>query len=230
MPSSTLIVISWLALGAAVLCALVILGDVFVRGHRQKMGVMEAVWPVTALYLGPIAWWGYHRFGRPMSPRWVREQRGDADYDRPAWVSTALGVSHCGAGCTLGDIIAEFTVFALGLTVVGRSLYAEFIGDFALALLLGIVFQYFAIAPMRGLGLRKGLIQAARADVLSLTAFEVGLFVWMALMYFVFFPAPHLDPLSPVYWFLMQIGMVFGFVTAWPMNVWLIRRGVKEAM
>src|SRR5690349_17443870 len=65
----------------------------------------------------------------------------------------------------------------------------------------GIVFQYFAIAPMRGLSLRKGLTEAAKADVASLTAFEVGLFGWMALMTFVFFPAPHhLHPDSPVYW------------------------------
>ena len=39
----------------------------------------------------------------------------------------------------------------------------------------------------------------------SLTAFEVGLFGWMALMFFVLFPAPHhLNPASPVYWFLSR--------------------------
>jgi hypothetical protein len=105
------------------------------------------------------------------------------------------------------------------------------IGDYVAAVALGIVFQYFAIAPMRGLSPRKGLVEAAKADVLSLTAFEVGLFGWMALMSFVVFPAPHhLHPDSPVYWFLMQIGMIVGFATAWPANVWLIRRGIKEAM
>ncbi len=64
----------------------------------------------------------------------------------------------------------------------------------------------------------------------SLTAFEIGLFGWMALMTFVFFPAPHLTPASPVYWFLMQIGMIAGFFTAWPVNAWRIRAGIKEAM
>jgi hypothetical protein len=49
-------------------------------------------------------------------------------------------------------------------------------------------------------------------------------------MYFVFFPAPHLTPASPVYWFLMQAGMIAGFFTAWPVNTWLIRSGIKEAM
>ena len=50
-------------------------------------------------------------------------------------------------------------------------------------------------------------------------------------MYFVFFLAPHhLQPGSPVHWYLMQIGMTAGFFTARPANVWLIRAGIKEAM
>jgi Domain of unknown function (DUF4396) len=65
---------------------------------------------------------------------------------------------------------------------------------------------------------------------LPLTAFEVGLFGWLALMTFVSFPAPHLTPASPVYWFLTQAGMIAGFFTAWPVNAWLIRAGIKEAM
>lgn len=98
------------------------------------------------------------------------------------WVTTAIGVSHCGAGCTLGDVIAEFAVFAFALTLLGSGLLAEYVGDYAAALVLGILFQYFAIAPMRGLGVRDGLAASAKADVLSLTAFEVELFGWMAVM------------------------------------------------
>jgi hypothetical protein len=53
----------------------------------------------------------------------------------------------------------------------------------------------------------------------------------MALVSLVFFPAPHhLHADSPVYWFLMQVGMCLGFLTAYPVNAWLIRRGTKEAM
>ena len=155
----------------------------------------------------------------------------DEPPDKPAWATYAVGVSHCGAGCTLGDIIAEFAVFALAVTVAGQMLFAEYLGDYFLAVVLGLVFQYFAIAPMRGLGFREGIFAAAKADILSLSAFEVGLFGWMALMAFVFFPAPdHLRPDSPVYWFLMQIGMIIGFGTAYPVNVWLVKRGIKEAM
>ncbi len=230
MPAPWLTALAWAALVVALLSAALLAFDIWARGYRQPMAVMGVVWPVTALYFGPLALWGYRRFGRPTSRRWLEQHEREEPPDKPGWAVTATGVSHCGAGCTLGDIIAEFVVFALAITVAGEALWAEYVGDYLLAVTFGLAFQYFAIAPMRGLGFRKGIVAALKADILSLTAFEVGLFGWMALMVFVFFPDPHLQPNSPVYWFLMQIGMVIGFATAWPANVWLVRRGIKEAM
>lgn len=163
-----------------------------------------------------------------MSARW-QSRHGDPP-PKPRWATTSVGVLHCGAGCTLGDIIAETAIFLAGVTIAGRALWAEYAGDYVLALALGILFQYFAIAPMRGLSFRKGITTAAKADVASLTAFEVGLFGWMALMVFVFFPSAPLHPDSAAFWFLMQIGMAAGFLTSYPVNAWLIRRGIKEAM
>ncbi len=143
----------------------------------------------------------------------------------------ATEVSHCGAGCALGDVLSEFLIFALALTIAGTTLWAEYAGDYLLALAFGIAFQYFAIAPMRGLGVRAGLVAATKADFISLTAFEVGLFGWMAVMAYVLFPAPHqLMPSSAAFWLLMQVGMMIGFASSWPANVWLVRRGIKVPM
>lgn len=77
------------------------------------------------------------------------------------------------------------------------------------------------------LGVKDGVFAAIKADTLSLTAFEVGLFGWMALTSFVFFNH-QLHPDSPVYWFMMQSGMVIGFATSYPMNWWLISKGIKD--
>ncbi|MGA7420219.1 MAG: DUF4396 domain-containing protein [Acidimicrobiales bacterium] len=230
-----LTILAWTYLFVCFASAGVIAYDIFVNHRRQPMGVMNTVFPITALYFGPFAlafYWHWARAphrtaiaGGQMGPATVHEMAITPDLartsvgdglgapgdhresrraielerveesspvrrDRPRWVTMAIEVSHCGSGCTLGDVIAEFAIFALGLTIAGPALPAEYIGDYLFAVALGIVFQYFAIAPMMGLGLKDGLKAAAKADVISLTFFEIGLFGWMALMAFVLFPAP----------------------------------------
>jgi hypothetical protein len=258
MAPNWLTAVAWAYLSVCFVCAGVLAYDIFVNQRRQSMGVMNAVFPITALYFGPFALAFYWRWAR--APRRAMtggevvhatpvmalahagqpahsggaqgmEEPASVPPDRPRWVVMAIECSHCGSGCTLGDVISELAIFALGLTIAGLTLPVEYIGDYLFAVSLGIVFQYFAIAPMRGLGVRDGLRAAAMADLISLTFFEIGLFGWMALMAFVFFPAPHnLMPNVAAFWFLMQIGMVIGFFTSWPANAWLVNRGIKVAM
>ncbi len=232
-------IVAIISLSLAGISALIILFDIFVTGHRQKMWIMEVVWPVTALYFGPFAIVAYWTMGRQPRRRQMsvshhqkqqEESHGKMQHQKkPFWQTVTLAVTHCGGGCTLGDIVAEWSIFFWGVTLAGIALWPELIGDYILAYTLGIVFQYFTIAPMRNLSLGQGFIAAIKADTLSLTAFEIGLFGWMLLMRFVFF-SPPLHPDEPTYWFMMQIGMILGFFTAYPMNWWLVRKGLKEAM
>jgi hypothetical protein len=70
----------------------------------------------------------------------------------------------------LGDLIAEWIVFAAALTLAGITLPAEYPFDYVLALGWGILFQYFAITATRRLPARKARGLAAKADFLALTA------------------------------------------------------------
>ncbi|HEX4807482.1 MAG TPA: DUF4396 domain-containing protein [Bryobacteraceae bacterium] len=186
-----------------------------VINHPQKMKVMNVVWPITALYFGPLTLWSYYSFSRGQE-------------DKPYWRKVWDGVTHCGAGCTLGDLIAEWCVFLAGFTILGSKLLTDYLLDFCAAYVLGIAFQYFAIAPMRNISGWPAIKAALKADTISLTAFEIGLFAVMYWMHWHFHP--HLTPTQPEYWFLMQIGMIVGFFTSFPANWWLIRKGWKEAM
>jgi hypothetical protein len=266
-----LTLLAWFSLATCFGCAGIIAYDVLFK-RRQPMGVMNFVFPITALYFGPLALALYWRWGRspgpPLPPSMSmspvngleaavpipgdhaamherphhtipRVQANDDpdhlpvpdDQRRPGWVTMAIEVSHCGSGCSIGDVISEFAIFWLAITIAGSSMAAEYVGDYVLALLFGIMFPYFAIAPMLGLGPKDGLIRAGKADFISLTAFEVGLFGWMAVMAYVLFPAPHnLAVDSASYWLLMQVGMMIGFFTSWPANVWLLKRGIKVPM
>jgi Domain of unknown function (DUF4396) len=243
--------IAWVCIFIAFACAFVVAVDEI--RHPQKMWIMNLVWPITALYFSVFAVWAYFDLGRKASrdaagpgamPGMDMDEGRDyahssmvhssgvhkKERQQATWRQTAVATSHCGAGCTLGDIIAEFSLFALGFTFFGSMLYASFAADLSLAWLLGIVFQYFTIKPMRNLSPAQALLAALKADTLSILAFEVGLFGWMALTYLIFFPNPHLKPTQPLFWFMMQIGMIIGYFTSYPMTRLLVQWGLKEAM
>jgi hypothetical protein len=42
--------------------------------------------------------------------------------------------------------------------------------------------------------------------------------------------APGTDPLTPAFWFVMSIGLLVGFVIAYPMNWWLVANHLKHGM
>jgi len=98
-----------ISLSLAAACVIVIAVDLL-RGYRQHMMIMNVVWPITALYAGPLALWAYFRFGRLSSHTMMmqREQHGgDAARRKPFWQSVALAATHCGSGCTLADLLVE---------------------------------------------------------------------------------------------------------------------------
>lgn len=220
-----------LSLLLAAACSLTI-GIDLLAGHRQRMWIMNIVWPVTALYSGPLGVWAYYRFGRLSSAQNVRhakiQGRESPGKTKPFWQVTAVAATHCGAGCTLGDILSEWFVFFVPITIFGQKIFGSWALDFAAAYVLGIAFQYFTIVPMRGLRPGDGIVAALKADTLSLAAWQLGMYGWMAVVHFGLFG--EIAKTDPVFWFMMQIAMLAGFATAYPVNWWLVRSGLKEKM
>jgi len=236
----------YLAIGTA--SALYIIYDICIRRHCQMMSIMNVVWPITAWYLGPLALWSYWHIGHldtknqsektsqrmdhlsklPSSRHIITTHNNKNGEGKPFWETIFVSATHCGAGCTLGDIVSEWIVFIAGTTIAGVMLFASYVFDFALAWMLGIIFQYVAIVQMRQISFQTALKEAIKADTLSLVMFEIGLFGWMALVAFVLIG--NLYPVSPVFWFMMQIGMILGFFTSYPANWWLVKKGIKQGM
>ncbi|KVC20395.1 hypothetical protein WI69_08965 [Burkholderia diffusa] len=223
--------IAWIVLG--ITCAAVIAADEV--KHPQAAWIMNLVWPLTTLF-GTVLWVAaYYSWGRNVS----KDERRNAAGTFP--VIVMKGTSHCGAGCTLGDIIAEwaallFPILAVWLgwhSVFAEKTFAVWILDFILAFLLGILFQYFTIKPMRHLSMLQGLRAALKADIMSIAAWQIGMyglmaaiqFLWLGRMYGGIAPVD-----SPEFWFAMQLAMLAGFATSYPINWWLVRTGIKEKM
>jgi hypothetical protein len=237
-------ILSVFSIALGVLCAVLIAMDE-VR-HPQHMRIMAVVWPVTALFGSLIALVAYFSYGRQDTREAMRAPAGHREHSSksrtPFPVIVAKGTCHCGAGCCIGDILAEwlaagFPTIAVWLgwqILFHEKTFAIWILDYLFAFVLGIAFQYFAIKPMRDdLSGARALRLALKADVLSLTAWQVGMYGFMAFAQFYLFQhlfGARTEVSSPTFWFTMQLAMIFGFLTSYPVNWWLIRAGVKEAM
>ena len=234
MIPSWLHLLSWASLLLGGVCAAFIGLDVIRR--PQKMSIMNVVWPTTALFGTVLTLWLYRRYGRLKA-----RDASKTDPDIPFPIVVAKGALHCGSGCMIGDIFVETLAFLVPAILVGfgwrwlidEKMFGAWGLDFVFAFVLGIVFQYFAIVPMRKLSFWAGLGAAFKADTLSLCAWQVGMYGLMAVAQFLLFrPLLHarLEPNSPEFWFVMQIAMCAGFITAYPVNWWLISAGIKEKM
>lgn len=231
-----------LLVGAA--SAIVIAVDV--ARHPQHMWIMNLVWPLVALFAGPLAVWGYWSYGRLArhelaKPAMERGETPPHKRETPFAAMVGKGAAHCGSGCTLGDICAEWLAFLVPAVAVwfgwhgffAEKMFAVWILDYLFAFAFGVAFQYFTIVPMRGLSPGKGIIAAVKADALSLTAWQVGMYGFMAVAHYLIFAAwlgAKLETPTAEFWFMMQIAMLFGFATAYPVNWWLVKKGIKERM
>ena len=226
--------VSVVSLITGAVCMLIILFDI-IAGHAQKMWIMNIVWPVTALYGGHLALIAYYKIGRKSvkinnkNDSKLHKHTHSKKRQKPFWQSVVAGTLHCGSGCTLGDIIAEFGLLLFPFAVFGSKLYGSWVIDYLFAFGIGIIFQYYAIKPMKKLSSSKAIVAALKADTLSLTFWQVGMYGWMAVSTFVIFHRK-LEATGVLFWFMMQIGMLLGFLTAYPINWWLIKSKIKEAM
>lgn len=144
--------------------------------------------------------------------------------------SIALSALHCGAGCTLADMIGEWVTFYVPFIIGGSLIIGSWVFDFILALIIGVYFQFYAIREMQKISAADALIKAFKADFFSLLSWQVGMYGWMAIVNFVLFKDGGIVKDGWTFWFMMQIAMLFGFVCAYPMNALLIKLGIKKGM
>jgi hypothetical protein len=195
------------------------------------MMIMNFVYPISALYAGPLALIFYYKIGqRSILKNNKKESMAAMSMsNKPFWQSVAIGALHCGSGCTVGDLLAESFLLFVPVSILGSKLAGTWTVDFLLAFIIGILFQYYALKPMKNLTVKAALIAALKADALSLTAWQIGMYGWMAVSFYWIF-GYKIPVTNPLFWFMMQIAMLWGFVTAYPVNWWLIKKGIKEEM
>lgn len=228
----TLRIFSYIFLTLGFLSAIIIYVDINM-GRYQSMPIMNIAWVITALYSSVIALYMYFKYAR--SKKTDHEHHADMDHSshqttsaskRPPWVDVYISSTHCGAGCGIADIISETIIYLAKITFFGAAIWASYIIDYIFALIFGFAFQYFNIKPMKPeLTFLEAFWDSVKADVLSLTSFQIGMYAWLYIVLVIFHG--QLNTGNPIYWFMMQIGLTIGLFTTYPVNWLLIKTGIK---
>ncbi len=210
--------LAWLFVVLAVVAAVAVAVDIYARGHRQRVRAMEAVWVLSALWLGPLTLPLYARLGRPHS---VKTPQHEATDSLPG--AAARGGLPGGAASLIAHVIGVPLVLATGLTIAGLDLYAMILLIAVLAIALLFAFE-FSVRSRSERG-RAGI--ALLVAAVTVLAFDVGMGGWMLLLHFnELMPAPG----EVTFLFLMQIGIALGFLTGYPAVALLLKRGAKPAV
>jgi hypothetical protein len=127
---------------------------------------------------------------------------------------------HCLTGCSIGEILG----LIIG-TIIGLSNF----GTIALAVVLAFIFGFglSALPLMKaGLTFTAALSVVFAADTLSIATMELVDNSVMAGI-----PgAMDAGLVSPLYWLSMSAALFVAFLAAYPVNLWLLKRGKGHAL
>lgn len=184
-----------------------VLGRDIARNNPELPGVMKLVWLLTVAYSGPLGLAVYFYAGRRQIA------------DDTLWRRGFRSVAHCYSGCGAGEVIG--VVLAAGLFSLGN--YWTSAITFALAYAFGIA---LTVKPLLDDGERFGT--AMRDAVISESA---SIVVMEAVAIAVDLLLARTATIGEVaFWSSLVVSLTAGLVAAYPVNVLLIQRGVKEGM
>ena len=180
--------------------------------------VMKLAWVLVVFYTGPIGLFIYLLSCRQPLP-------GTHDaFIAPHWKQATGSLLHCVAGDATGIIISAAIVYQFGLPN-GIDLIIEYLSAFVVGLL---VFQaLFMRAMYHGnywLAVRKTFF----AETVSMNMVMVGMIPTMVILMHVLPGAG--NPFHARFWAVMSLATMAGMLTAYPINSWMVRRGLKHGM
>lgn len=201
--------VAWIYIVLSLGTAFYVAADIYLRRRRQLTVASELVWITSALYLGPFAFLIYRHQAEPAPAH------QSATTDRLSKNTSAIAGLPGGGASAIAHLIGVPLVIASGLTIAGIDLWVMIIVIGILAML--ILFAYeLAMHAKPNATISVGA--AAGAAVLTVLAFDIGMGGWMLLLHFNEFMPPATEG---SFWFLMQLGIVLGLVTGYPVVRWL---------
>jgi hypothetical protein len=190
--------------------------DLFTRTPAMK--VMKWGWLLVALYTGPIALVVYWLSCREPAPG-THEK-----FVAPQWKQTVGSTIHCMAGDATGVIVAAVFTSALHAPMWVDSM-VEYMAGFFFGL---FIFQALFMKDMLG-GSYWGAVRATTLpEWVSMNGVMAGMIPTMVILMSHDMTAMH--PTSIRFWGVMSLATLIGAIPSYPINWWLVSRGLKHGM
>jgi hypothetical protein len=145
-------------------------------------------------------------------------------YVATRWRQVLGSTMHCVAGDGVGILAGA---------VIASLFHLPRVADITLEYALGFgfgwsVFQSLFMRGMAGGSYIRALSSTFFPELLSMNCLMAGMVPAMTLA-MKSVPASR-NPSGPAFWFIMSMALLVGFITAYPMNWWLVSRHMKHGM
>jgi hypothetical protein len=208
-------VYAWLTV--AVLSAAYVAWDQF-TGNPEP-AVMKWGFVLVTLYMGPIGLLLYVMADKEPRPGHHEE------FVKPLWKQGAGSTVHCVAGDATGIILA-----AAVTAVMGLPMWVDLIVEYAAGFLFGLlIFQALFMRKMMGGTYVQNVSDSFLPELISMNCMMAGM---APVMVFLMMGRDMraMWPGEPLFWMVMSLGVIAGFAVAYPVNVWMVARGMKHGL
>jgi len=175
--------------------------------------VMKWGFILVTLYMGPFGLLLYVLADKEPRPG-EHEQ-----FTSPLWKQGIGSTIHCVAGDATGIILAAAVTALMGLPM-WIDLIVEYVAGFSFGL---FIFQSLFMKKMMGGTYWENVRKSFMPEFISMNAMMAGMAPTMSFL-MMGRDMRAMDPLELVFWGVMSLGVMVGFATAYPFNVWMVKK------
>ena len=187
--------------------------------NNPEPNVMRAAFVLVTLYMGPLGFLIYVLADKEPKPG-THER-----FVQPLWKQGIGSTIHCVAGDATGIILAAVITATLGLPM-WLDLIVEYLTGFGFGL---FIFQSLFMKNMMGGTYWENVRRTFLPEFISMNAMMAGMATVMSFL-MMSRDMRAMDPLELLFWGVMSLGVIVGFTTAYPFNVWMVAQGLKHGL
>jgi FtsP/CotA-like multicopper oxidase with cupredoxin domain len=187
--------------------------------NNPEPPVMKWGFIMVTLYMGPLGLLLYVLADKEPRP-------GEHEsFIAPLWKQGVGSTIHCVAGDATGIILAAAITATLGLPM-WIDLIVEYLAGFSFGL---FIFQSLFMKSMMGGSYGQNVRKSFLPEFISMNFMMAGMAPIMSFL-MMGRDMRAMEPSELLFWGVMSLGVIVGFTTAYPANVWMVLRQLKHGL